>query len=179
MLQTVVEVGVPHWLHYYFQTKSLKGVADYMVYESLFSVIRSKTLLESRSKAQIILPTHFLVTLVDATQLVSLSLCCSVLEHHCCLRSLVLRQLSSQPPSSPEQPLMYFLTEFPVWMCGVSRMYTSKAFVTPPHPNKALQDGLWLGAKLRSLGDYRVHFFWCAMLWCPFIWSGALAPGTL
>lgn len=48
-LQAVVEIRVPHWLHYYFQTKSLKGVAGYMLYKRLFSVIRSETLLKGHS----------------------------------------------------------------------------------------------------------------------------------
>lgn len=48
-LQAVLEIRVPHWLHYYFQTKSLKGVAGYMLYKRLFSVIRSETLLKGHS----------------------------------------------------------------------------------------------------------------------------------
>lgn len=98
--------------------------------------------------AQIILPTH-----LGNTSFSYYPVCVSVTvfvfgtpllpQEPCACR------LSSQPPSSPKQPLIYFLTEFPgldVW-CDP----------TPPH--NALQDVFVVGSKASFLWGLQSPFF--------------------
>lgn len=136
---------VPYWLHYDFQTKSLKGVTDYMLYKRLFSVIRShctfrqgRLLIDGQGRAY--QPHGSCVRRPDGAMCRTSSwptVDCPhtrVTSFRCypdCVSVTVLGfgtallpqepcarwLLSSQPPSSPKQPFI-FLNEFPgldVW----------------------------------------------------------------